>query len=213
MQQQLCYDSFLIECCANSSLINQHDNGRFTSFCYSWITVSTSVELCVARKFNIQLFLWNQPSDASNEKVWAIVFEYIDGKMLSQTQITSEIANQICSTLRELHEASILHCDIRASNILVNNNWVYFVDLSVSTTIPHIKISVQELKELQEKKLQNLEIEFVFLSEICIDNCLNIKINLSPDTNQLRCMRCRYVTHWSVFSHDLWLDKTPLVAV
>ncbi len=131
------------------------------------------------------------------------MFKYIDGKTLSQTQINSEIANQTHSILRELHGASILHSDIKASNILVNNNQVILVDLSASTTIPHVKISAQELKELQERELQNLEIEFALLSEICINNCLNIKINLPPDINQSRHMCCEYVTCWPVISHYL----------
>jgi serine/threonine-protein kinase RIO1 len=57
--------------------------------------------------------------------------------MLSQVQINLEIANQTRTTLKGLHQASIVHGDIRAASILVDNNWVYLIDLNVSITLPH----------------------------------------------------------------------------
>ena len=168
MQQRTHYNNFLIKCCVNSFLINQHNNNRFTSFCYDWIMISTLLELYVTRKFNVQLFLWNW-SFISHEKVWIIMFDYVDDKMLSQIQINSDIANQTHAVLRELHQTSILHDDIRASNILVSNNWINFIDLNVSLAMSHIKILAWELKKLQEREFQKLEIEFVLLFKICIN--------------------------------------------
>lgn len=102
-QRGAVYDNFLVECRANGSLINQHNNGKFTPFCYGWITIPTWVEKYVARKFNIQPFLWDRPPHASNKSVRAILFEWVDGKMLSQVQINSETANQIRAALKGLH--------------------------------------------------------------------------------------------------------------
>jgi serine/threonine protein kinase len=168
-QRRACYDNFLIECRANGSLINQQKNGKFTPFCYGWITIPTAVEIYVARKFNIQPFLWDRPPDASKERVRAILFEWVDGKMLSQVQINSEIANEIRTALKGLHQASIAHGDVRAANILVNDDRVYLIDLNASLTLPHIKISAQKLKERQERELRDLEIGFALLSEVPIN--------------------------------------------
>ena len=103
------------------SLVNKI-TGKFTPFRYGWITVPTWVEIYVARKFNIQPFLWDRPPDASDKNVQAILFEWVDGKMLSQVQINSGIANR--AALNGLHQASIAHGDIRAENILVNDSRV-----------------------------------------------------------------------------------------
>jgi serine/threonine protein kinase len=169
MARRARYDNFLVECRANGSLIDQHNNGKFTPFCYGWITVPTGVEIYVARKFNIQPFLWDRPPNAHNERVRAILFEWVDGEALSDVQITSEIANQIRTALKGLHQASIAHGDIRAPNILVNDNRVYLIDLNASLTLPHITISAQKLKEFQERELRDLEIGFALLSEVPIN--------------------------------------------
>jgi serine/threonine protein kinase len=139
----------------------------------------------VARKFNIQPFLWDRPPDASHMRVRAILFEWVDGKKLSQVQINSGIANQIRAALKGLHQASIAHRDIRAANILIHDNLVYLIDLNASLTFPHIKISTRKLKEIQESELRGLEIGFALLSEVPINQ---------------RVLCCRYVTHRPVIS-------------
>lgn len=166
MQRRAVYDNFFKECRANGSLIAQNQNGRFTPFCYGWIIIPTSVELYVARKFNIQPFLWDRPSDATHEKVRAILFEWVDGKTLFQIQITPEIANQIRAALKGLHQASLAHGDIRAANILVNDDRVYLIDLSSPLPLPH---SGPSLRKLQETELRDLEIGFALLSQLPIN--------------------------------------------
>ena len=81
---------------------------------------------------------------AKTKRVRAILFEWVDGEVLSEVQINSEIANQIRTALKGLHQASIAHGDIRAPNILVNDNRVYLIDLNASLTLPHITISAQK---------------------------------------------------------------------
>src|SRR2546421_12043728 len=80
----------------------------------------------------------------TTKRVRAILFEWVDGEVLSEVQINSEIANQIRTALKGLHQASIAHGDIRAPNILVNDNRVYLIDLNASLTLPHITISAQK---------------------------------------------------------------------
>jgi serine/threonine protein kinase len=169
MQRRAIYDNFFVECRANGSLITQNSNGKFTPFCHGWITVPTSVEIYVARKFNIQPFLWDRPPDAINERVRGILFEWVDGKMLSQVQINPEIANQIRAALKGLHQLSIAHGDIRAANILVNNDRVYLIDLNSSLVLPHAKVSEPKLKEVQANELRDLEIGFALLSQVPVN--------------------------------------------
>jgi serine/threonine protein kinase len=121
--------------------------------------------------------------------------------MLSQVQINSEIANQIRTALKGFHQASIAYGDIRAPNILVNDNRVYLIDLSASLTPPHIKIPAQKLKELQERELRDLEIGFALLSEVPM--------------NQGACVEDMSLLGQSSLGEvfgDLRLDKTQLVA-
>jgi serine/threonine protein kinase len=134
MARRAHYDNFLGECRANGSLIDQYNNGKFTPCCYGWISVPTEVEIYVVTKFNIQPFLWDRPPNACDEKVRGISFERVDGKVLSQVQINSEIANQIRNSLKGLHQASIAYGDIRVQNILGNDNRVYLIDLSTALT-------------------------------------------------------------------------------
>lgn len=176
MARRACYDNFLVECHANGSLIDQHNNGKFTPFCYGWITVPTRVEKYVARKFNIQPFLWDRPPNAHNERVQAILFEWVDGEALSEVQINLEVANQIRTALKGLHQASMAHGDIRAPNNLVNDNRVYLIELNASLTLPHITISAQKLKEFHERELRDLEIGFALLSRYLSTKALALRI-------------------------------------
>ncbi|RFU30269.1 hypothetical protein B7463_g6065, partial [Scytalidium lignicola] len=182
IQRKLVYDNFFIECRINGSLIVQKLNGKLTPFCYGWILVPTEVEIYVAKKFNVQSFLWDRPPDATNERVRAILFEWVDGKMLSQVHLTSHIANQTRNTLKELHQASIAHSDIRAANILANKeDRVYLIDLNSSLILspenssPKQKISQErKLKEAQENDLRDLEIGFALLSQLPINKNVSV---------------------------------------
>lgn len=168
IQRRAHYDNFLIECRANGSLANQDANGKVTPFCHGWIDVPLEVEIYVARKFNVQPFLWDRPPEAKDEPVRGILFDYFEGSCLYQIQLYPGIANDIRAALRELHYASIAHGDVRPSNILGNssNNRVNFVDLSDSVAMPHIKITAQELNERQSNELRDLEAGFALLSEV-----------------------------------------------
>ena len=95
----------------------------------------------------------------SNQRVQAILFEWVDSKMLIEAQINSEIADQTRTALKGLHQASTAHSDIRAANVLVRDNKVYLVDLNASLTLPHVRISAQKLKEIQESELQILKLD------------------------------------------------------
>ena len=162
------YDSFLVECRANHSLIDQHINGKHTPFCYGWTRVNARVEDHVARLYNVQKFLWDRPPGSGDALVRGILYEYIESeKTLFNTRITSEIANSARSALRGLHDASLAHGDIRASNILINQNErARWIDLSTSISLPHINMSESELREIQKDECLQLEIGFAFLLKV-----------------------------------------------
>lgn len=72
----------------------------------------------LARAFDVQQFLWDRPPGAENERVRGILYEYIDGKMLANVQITPQMAEDIRVGLKRLHDAFLAHGDIRTSNII-----------------------------------------------------------------------------------------------
>lgn len=203
MRRRARYDNFLVECRANGFLINQNINGKFTPFCYGWIDVPDCVEMSVARKYNVQPFLWDRPPNASNERVRGILFEWVDGKLLSQVKTTSDVADQIRTALKGLHQASMVHGDIRAANILVNDDRIYLIDLNMSVILPHIDISAQKLKELQEEELRDLEIGFAFLSEVPINEgiCVADMSLLSPKSLD------EVLTVHNIIKHHWWPQR------
>lgn len=155
-----------MECRANGSLIDQGLNGIYTPFCYGWIEVPTEIEVHLARAFGVQQFLWDRPPGAENERVRGILYEYIDGETLANVKITPQLAEDIRVGLKGLHDASLAHGDIRASNIIVQGDRSRWLDLSVAKTIPHIRIKKQDLESIQQLELKYLEIGFALLSAV-----------------------------------------------
>lgn len=155
-----------MECRANGSLIDQGLNGICTPFCYGWIEVPTEIEVHLARAFRVYQFLWDRPPGAENERVRGILYEYIDGETLANVQITSQIAEDIRVKLKGLHDASLAHGDIRASNIVVQGDRSRWLDLSVAKTIPHIRIKKQDLESIQQLERKYLEIGLALLSTV-----------------------------------------------
>ncbi|KAH8812471.1 hypothetical protein F5884DRAFT_855767 [Xylogone sp. PMI_703] len=182
------FDNFIIECRTNGVLIAKGLNGKSTPFCYGWILVSTPVEMRVAAKWNVQPFLWDRPPAAANEQVRAILYEWIDGKLLSETRLTSHIADQIRDTLKELHQASMAHGDIRGANIIVRKDGVYLIDLNSSLVLspevssPRLQKSQTKLQGAQEHDLRDLKIGFAFLSRFPINENVSV-----ADLSSLGC--------------------------
>ncbi|KAJ9373640.1 hypothetical protein DTO282F9_2848 [Paecilomyces variotii] len=203
------YDNFFIECRANASLIRQELNGKITPFCHGWILVPTKTERDVAKHFNVQSFLWDRPPNATNEKVRALLFDWVDGKMVSQIRITAHIADQIRNALKELHQASIAHRDIRAANILVTKDRVYLIDLNSAWILSSPpEISSQKLKDAQEEDHRSLEAGFVLLSQINDGESvadLSLLGGLSPEEiltiyDPIKC-------HWRPQPRSFWHSK------
>lgn len=119
--------------------------------------------------------MWERPGGCS-QNVRAILFEWVDGQPLTKIAMSSSIADQARTKLKALRGAGISHGDLAASNFLVQaqapNLKVYLVDLSASITFPHIRISLQKLKEIQQKETHLLEAGFVLLSKIPINQGL-----------------------------------------
>lgn len=76
----------------------------------------------LAQAFGVYQFLWDRPPRAENERVRGILYEYIDGETLANVQITPRMAEDIRVGLKGLHDASLAHGDIRASNIIVQGD-------------------------------------------------------------------------------------------
>lgn len=168
--RQAYYDLFLVECRANGSLIDQGMNGIYTPFCYGWIEISSEIEMLVARAFDLHPLRWDRPPGAENERVRGILYEYIDGETLNNVKITTQMAEEIRNGLKGLHAASMAHEDPRSSNIIVRGDRPIWLDLSVARTIPHIKMTEQELRGIQEREREDLEIGFVLLSTVRLDS-------------------------------------------
>ena len=163
-------DPFYIECRANGSLAQQGLNGKIFRFCYGWTDVPAYAEMEVASRFNIQPCLWDRPDSAKDQRVRGILFEWVDGEILSPASITQDIASQARVLLRELHQAHILWCGLAVANFLVENSnserpILHLLDLSASITLPHIKFSAQQLEQMQQDELQLLEVGFALLSQ------------------------------------------------
>ncbi|KAL1861195.1 hypothetical protein Plec18170_001710 [Paecilomyces lecythidis] len=163
-QRKYHHNRFFKECRANASLISRGLNGRFTPFCHGWAYVSVELELEVACRFNVQPFLWDRPRGKENDRVQAILFDWISGHMLYDVPLTRKLADQLRSALSGLHSASMAHQDIRAPNILVSRheNRAYFIDLDSSTALPNTFFSQEDLAAFQDLDCRNLEIGFGF---------------------------------------------------
>ncbi|KAL6240396.1 hypothetical protein RBB50_012678 [Rhinocladiella similis] len=161
------YDPFYIECRANGSLIERGLNGQILPFCYGWTDIPDAIELEVALRFGIQPFLWDRPENVEHQQIRGILYEWVDGRPLTQIKLTSDIAKQARKLLKALHDVEILHGGIAASNFLVEESRqkVHLIDLSASITLPHISISKQELQDRQQKERLALEVGFSLLSE------------------------------------------------
>ena len=160
------YDPFYIECRANGALIERGWNGQILPSCYGWTEIPHDVELQVASRFGIQSFLWDRPENVEHQQIRGILYEWVDGRPLTQIRMTSDIANQARKLLKALHDVGILHGGVAASNFLVeeSNQKVHLIDLSASITHPHISISQEELKKRQQKERLELEVGFSCLS-------------------------------------------------
>lgn len=161
------YDRFLVECRANAKLISEKKNGVYTPFCHGWIEVPKVVEDYVAKKFRIFDFLWDRPPQ-SQDQVRGILFDYINGKNISGVKLGSDIVNALRNHVKQIHESSIVHGDIMASNILVTEEGrPYLIDFSSSITLPHPSFRSQNLENFrkrQERDLEDLEVGITFLS-------------------------------------------------
>jgi hypothetical protein len=110
-----------------------------------------------------------------------------------------------------LHQASIAHGDIRAPNILVNDNRVYLIDLNASLTLPHITISAQKLKEFQERELRDLEIGFALLSEVPINQgaCVaDMSLLGQPSLGEVLAIYNSIKHHWWPPMPTCWQDRS-----
>ena len=169
------YNPFYIECRANGALIERGFNGQILPFCYGWIDIPDALELQVAAKFGIQPFLWDRPESVEHQQIRGILYEWVDGRPLTQIKMTSDIANQARKLLKALHDVEILHGGVAASNFLVeeSSQKVHLIDLSASISLPHISISKQEFQDRQQKERLALEVEFSLLSENPINQGLS----------------------------------------
>lgn len=191
-----------MECRANGSLVEQGVNGVYTPFCFGWIEVPTEIEVYVARAYGVYQFLWDRPPGAEHEPVRGILYEYIDGETLANVQITPKMAEGIRTGLKGLHDASLAHGDIRASNIIVQNDQSKWLDLSVAKTIPHIRISKQDLDSIQELERKELEIGFALLSTVRLVPCSYLAGNMKLTelvACESRSVCCRSITHRPTF--------------
>ncbi|OAP63518.1 hypothetical protein AYL99_02745 [Fonsecaea erecta] len=199
------YDPFYIECRANGSLIQQGLNGRITPFCYGWIEVSKSAELQVAKRFDIHPFPWNRPDSARDQKIRGILFEWKEGKPLSQVPINANIAAQARASLRALHSAQITHGALAAANFLVRgespNQQVCLLDLSASISLPHVKFSEEDLKDIQQQELLLLEVAFELLSRLSINQGVSVS-ELSADGQAFLDKESQFIQH-------LWAPPQP----
>lgn len=84
------------------------------------------------------------------------------------------MAEDIRVGLKGLHDASLAHGDIRASNIIVQGDRSRWLDLSVAKTIPHIRITKQELESIQQLERKKLEVGFALLSTVRFDPCTSL---------------------------------------
>lgn len=159
-----------MECRANGSLIQQGLNGKIFRFCYGWIDVPEYAEIEVAKRFNIQPYLWERPDSAKAQRVRGILFDWVDGETLSPTSITCSIASHARALLGQLHRAHILWGGgLGRANFLVERSnpgqpILHLLDLSASITIPHVKFSVEQLEQMQQEELQLLEVGLALLS-------------------------------------------------
>ena len=91
MAKRICYDSFVRECRANSRPIKEKINGLHSPFCHGWVEVPSKTEIDVARKFNIQPFLWGRNLDMENQLVRGIIFDYCEGVSIVYIPLTMEL--------------------------------------------------------------------------------------------------------------------------
>ena len=194
--KQAYYDSYLVECRANHSLIQQSMNGKHTPFCYGRMLVSASVEDHIAQRYNVQKFQWDRPPGTEDARVRGILYEYVEGKTLLEIPITSQIANSARAGLKGLHNASIAHGDIRASNILIQDDQARWVDLSTSISLPHVHVLNAELRKRQEDECLQLEIGFAFLLKVINkDPCFLFEVLTIPATYEPNGVLCRYIAY------------------
>jgi len=115
-----------------------------------------------------------------NEKN-TIILEYIKGKKLSQALDTLKNKNKICEQIgkeiSKLHSKDIIHGDLTTSNMILNNNNIFFVDFGlgfVSKRIEDKAVDIHLLKQALEAKHYK---HFESLTKSVIKGYLSIKDN------------------------------------
>lgn len=112
------------------------------------------------------------------------------------------MAEDIRGGLKGLHDASLAHGNIRASNIIVQGDRAKWLDLGVAKTIPHIRITKQDLERIQELERKKLEIGFALHSTVRLDPCTSLVKYMKLTelvTCESRSLCCRSITHRHTF--------------
>jgi len=92
----------------------------------------------------------------SDEKEYKILMEYIDGKLIKNVFESEsdpkieELSRDIGKILADMHKDNIIHNDLTTSNMLLEDNKIYFIDLGlgmISTRIEDKAVDLVVLKK------------------------------------------------------------------
>lgn len=165
-EKQLRYDRFLAEGRAYGKLIKEGRNGLHTPTCHGWVEVPQEVEVQIARKFDIPVFLWDRPP-GSQDPVRGILFDFVEGVDISEVNLTPEIAASLRCHLQQIHDCGIAHGDIQGQNILVTQHGPCFLDFGSSITLPHPSFPphlMPNFEERLQRDFRDLEIGVAMLA-------------------------------------------------
>ena len=100
-------------------------------------------------------------NSSSSEKNFTVVMDFIDGKRLSEVLDSFEDRKriEICKIIGKqvalLHNNNIIHGDLTTSNMMLENNQVYFIDFGLSLIdqkVEHKAVDLHLLKQALESK-------------------------------------------------------------
>lgn len=124
-------------------------------------------------------------SNASSEKDFTIIMDYIDGKKLSETLDSFDDKKRIgiCKIIGRqvalLHNHNIIHGDLTTSNMVLKDNILYFIDFGLSfidQKAEHKAVDLHLLKQaLESKHYKHFESSFRAVLEGYKETCRNHK--------------------------------------
>lgn len=149
-------DPFFVECRAYDALIDCGLNGKVGPHCYGWLTIDKDQERQV-EKMHRGSISWNRREDTASDPVRGLLLEYIDGCTLDKATPPID-AQSLRDQMKLLNSASIIHSDMKASNVMVRSDGRgCLIDFGAALIWPNVRFPQERFVNWMRQELRIME--------------------------------------------------------